>query len=169
MKNLLLVLAIWFGSSIALAHESHAAELEPSAELETSAEVEDDAPDHPTAPTLSPAPGGVAGYMDPNYIADPTAYDRFVQTAPTWLVSLVPMLIALMLLCRALSEVLHIVAAKTATKADDQVAAVISRIAKLLGNVLGHAGIGMPKAMVLAKAKKIAQKEGKDFDGEEQA
>lgn len=100
-----------------------------------------------------------AGYMDISYIADQTLWDRFVTYAPNWLVVGVPVLVALMLAFRGISEALWIIAAKTETKADDKVAAFLSNAAEILAKVTGMIGIGLPKPQLMAKAEKIAQKE----------
>ncbi len=101
----------------------------------------------------------VAGYMDAGYIADQGLWDRFVQLAPSWLVAGVPIMIALMIAFRGISEALWIVAKKTQTDVDDKVANVIGKIAEVLARITGAIGVGLPKTQLMAKAEKIATKE----------
>lgn len=101
----------------------------------------------------------VAGYMDVSYIADQTLWDRFVTYAPNWLVVGVPVLVSLMLAFRGISEGLWVIAAKTQNKTDDKIAEVLGRVSEVLAKVTGMIGVGLPKAQLMAKAEKIAQKE----------
>lgn len=98
------------------------------------------------------------GYAAGSYIEDAGLYQRFVDAAPNWLIALVPMLIACSVACRALSEILFIFKDKTENTFDNKAWALTVQAAGMLATVLGQVGIGMPKAMVVAKAEKIEAK-----------
>lgn len=97
-------------------------------------------------------------YATGKYIADAGLYQRFVDAAPSWLIALVPMLIGLMILCRALAEILFIFKDKTEAKWDNKAWDIITKTAGMLATILGQIGIGMPNKMIEQKAEAIAEK-----------
>lgn len=101
----------------------------------------------------------VGGYAESNYISDPTLYDRFVSLAPAWLVATVPIMVALMIAFRGISEALWIVALKTENKTDDRIAEITGKIAAILAKITGAIGIGLPKTQLMIRAEQIALKE----------
>ena len=104
----------------------------------------------------------VGGYAEGSYIADPTLYDRFVSLAPAWLVATVPIMIALMIAFRGISEALWVVALKTENKTDDRIAEITGKIAAILAKITGAIGIGLPKTQLMIRAENIALKESKN-------
>lgn len=108
---------------------------------------------------LAQSPSPAPDLIDPGLITDVSAWGQFAQMAPPWLTGAVPLLVAFMVLARGLSEALLFFAAKTKTNADDDLGNILAKIADVLGQVLGHVGVGMPKTMILAKAEKIQAKE----------
>lgn len=112
------------------------------------------------AVATSAAVAAAPGYMDGTYIADPTMWDKFVQTAPNWLVALVPMLVAAMVVFRALAEGMLAISRVLGEKEHlSKAAAIVLQVADALGRILGQVGVGMPKQLVLERAEKIAAKE----------
>jgi len=99
-------------------------------------------------------------YATGKYIADAGLYQRFVDAAPSWLIALVPMMIGLMIACRALAEILFIFKDKTEAKWDNKAWDIITKTAGMLATILGQIGVGMPKKMVEKKAEAIEKKDG---------
>lgn len=99
-----------------------------------------------------------AGYSTSNYISDAGLYQRFVDAAPSWLIVAVPILIGILLLCRALAEILFIFKDATANVWDNKAWSIVTKTADILARVLGQIGVGMPKQMIIEKAEKAAQK-----------
>ncbi len=79
---------------------------------------------------------------------------------PELLLKVLPFFLVLLLLFRALAAGLLLFAKKTETKADDKVAQAMTTAANLIAKGLSLvASVSMPKAVLMAKAEKIALKE----------
>jgi hypothetical protein len=100
-----------------------------------------------------------SAYLDGSYIADPGLWGRFSQIAPDWLVGGVPMAIAAMLLFRGLAECMIAIAKRTETKRDDEIAALLSKIAWTMAKGLSWVGVGVPAALLEKKLDQLASEE----------
>lgn len=165
LRTVILALAL-MQSTVAIAHDSekdHRHDVDVSDVIE---DVIDVTTSVETSVVIAVGPSVPSGYMAEGvYIADPTLWDKFTKAAPEWLVAVVPMLVALMLICRAVSEALLLFAAKTQSNVDNQLAQILATVAALLGRLLGYIGIGMPRRMIIAKADKIVAQELADDVG----
>lgn len=96
------------------------------------------------------------------YVQNPSLWEQFTASAPTFLVSLIPFLLGFMVLCRAVSEILLLFQDKIPGDWENGTVKVLRKIIEVLGKILGQIGVGMPNKMVAEKAEQIAQKKVED-------
>jgi hypothetical protein len=72
-----------------------------------------------------------------------------------WITFMASVGLAFTAVCRALSELLLLIAKKTKTDADDKAQELLARVATMGASFFGHFGAGTPKAIVAAKAVKM--------------
>lgn len=95
----------------------------------------------------------------PEILLEAAPLSGFTATIPEFILKSIPLIIAVMALCRALSEVLLAVARRFKSDEVGKVGAVLGKVADLGAHVLAMFGFGMPKQIMMAKAEKVALKE----------
>ena len=93
------------------------------------------------------------------YVVDQGLFQTFMNNMPSWGLSLIVALIALMAVCRVASEVLLLIAHRTKTTIDDSALSFLSLVLGWGARALALIGIGMPKSLILEKAQKLQGKE----------
>ena len=63
--------------------------------------------------------------------------------------------IALMVVCRGISELLWVIARMTPNTDDDKIAAGFASLTETLAKMFGNLGVGLPKAQVESRTKTI--------------
>jgi len=99
----------------------------------------------------------VGGYMDGEYIQDPDKFNAIINNLPSWAPVLISILVCVMIVFRAASEVILLMADKIPGDQDKKIARYLKSIATWIGKLLGQIGVGLPKRMVLEKAEKEIQ------------
>jgi hypothetical protein len=93
-------------------------------------------------------------------VLDPVApLAGFTSSIPEFVLKSIPLIIAVMALCRALSEVLLAVSRRFQAENVGKIGAVLGKVADVGAHFLALFGFGMPKQIMMAKAEKVALKE----------